>query len=210
MNVKMAKKHNNYFSMLGGLVSYSVKESKALHQALLNFSVRQLPETLEQLHELEHEADREKHRMIELLAAEFITPIDREDILNLAQTIDDVTDSVEDVLIRIYMFNIEELLPEALNFSTLIVECCEYLQKAIDEFPKYQKSKTLRDFLIKINQLEGEGDELYQNAMHHLYSSDHAPLYVMAWTEVLARFEKCCDACEDVADAIESAILSNS
>lgn len=36
------------------------------------------------------------------------------------------------------------------------------------------------------------------------------PIYLLTFTEIYRRLEKCCDSCEDVANDIESIILKNS
>ena len=63
-------------------------------------------------------ADGKKHDMLDKLAKEFIPPIEREDIVALSQQIDTMTDKVEDVLMRVYMSNVQEIEPDALERPT--------------------------------------------------------------------------------------------
>lgn len=204
------KKKNNYFAMLSELAKCSGRAALFLNEALRQFEVEKLSEQIDVLHKVEHEADEKQHDLVNRLTAEFITPIEREDILTLAHRIDDVTDDVEDILIHIYMFHIDAIIPQALAFSSLIVQCCEMMQKAVDEFSRYQKSTSLREYLIEINNLESEGDRLYTEAMRALYSDKSDPVKIMAWTRTFSCFEKCCDACESVSSVIESAVMNNS
>ena len=50
-----------------------------------------------------------------MLAKAFITPIEREDIILLSQNIDEMTDKIEDVLLRIYCNNVQTIRPDALK-----------------------------------------------------------------------------------------------
>lgn len=125
-------------------------------------------------------------------------------------TIDDVTDSIEDVLLRLYMFNIRTLRPEAQAFAQVIADCCAALKTMMEEFPNFRRSKTIHTQIVEINGLEEQGDKLYTDAMHTLYADASTPVDVMAWTALFDRLEKCCDKCEDVADVVERVILKNS
>lgn len=203
------KQQNNYFKMFVQMVEYSCSASRNLSKTLINYEAKKLPETMEYLHNIEHSADDKKHEMMVKLADEFITPIEREDIMSLAQTIDDVTDSIEDVLMRLYMFNILEIRPEALDFADVIIKCCECLKKTMEEFQNFHKSSTIHQFIVEVNHLEEEGDRIYKEAMRNLYVNSQDPVEIIAWSETFDRLEKCCDACEHVTDIVESVIMKN-
>ena len=172
------KKNHDYFSMLVDGVSYACAAAEMLNEYLQDFEPEKLSHHIEEMHKIEHAADIAKHEMLQKLLKEFITTIDREDILELADVIDDVTDSLEDVLL---------------------------------EFPNFRKSKKLKESIIEINRLEEEGDQLFTEAMHRLYADKQAdPVDVMAWTLLYDQLEHCCDRCEDVSEAVERVILTNS
>ena len=103
------KKENNYFDMFNHAVTYSCQAADMLKENFISFDPEQLPACMEALHHIEHTADLAKHDLMEKLLKEFITPIDREDIMELSSALDDVTDSLEDILLRLYMFRISSL-----------------------------------------------------------------------------------------------------
>ena len=203
-------KNNNYFEYFIELVDFCLAAAESLSSTLHNFDAKKLPETMKLLHEVEHNADVKKHEMIKKLSAEFITPIEREDIIQLSQEIDDVTDSIEDVLLKIYMFNITEIKEEALEFCKIIADCCQALKNVMQNFQNFKKSADLKKYLIEINRLEEVGDQLYTDAVRKLYTTCKDPIEIIAWTETFRRFEQCCDNCEDIADVVESVIMKNS
>lgn len=196
--------------MLIGGVSYACEAAKMLHSDMQDFDPDKLPQRIEEMHEVEHSADLAKHDMLEKLLKEFITSIDREDILELATVIDDVTDNLEEVLLRMYMYNIRTLREEALQFGEIIIKCCDEMKVMMEEFPNFRKSKTIKDSIIEINRLEEEGDRLFTKAMHALYAGSTDPVEIMAWMRLYDQLEHCCDACEEVADVVEMVILTNS
>ncbi len=207
----MARRNDyNYFDAFASLSKFSYDLAISLNETLKNFDPKSITKKVTEAHAIEHNADIAKHDIMNRLVKEFLPPIEREDITCLTQEIDDVTDSVEDVLIYIDMFNIQLIRPEILKFTGLIVQCCKAMDEALEEFKNFKSSKKLRDKIIEINRLEEDGDALYVDSMRNLYHTSKDPIELMCWTEVLHRLEKCCDNCEDVADILESIVMKNS
>lgn len=205
------KNKHDYFNMFVELVDFNCQAAINLHATLNQFDPSALKETMNYLHTIEHGADMKKHDLLRLLAAEFIPPIERDDIVALANEIDNVTDAIEDVLMRMYMFNLPAVREDALAFSTLIVKCCEGLKRAMEEFHNFKKSTLLHNYIIEVNQLEEEADNLYCESVHRLFSEKDLPsTEVFGWSETFDHLEKCCDACEHVCTVIEGVIMTNS
>ena len=203
------KKNNDYFEMLVDLIGYSCEAASLLDNTISNFRMSQIDSRIKDMHKIEHNADIKKHEMINKLSKEFITPIERGDIIELANEIDNVTDAIEDDLVRIYMFNISVMREEAVEFSKLIVKICNETSALIKEFRNFKKSSEIRKLIINISDLEEEGDRIYTRSIRGFYSSIMEPIKFITWKETFEYFEKCCDACEHVADGIESVIMRN-
>ncbi len=204
------QKENNYFEMFVEGVNFSCEAASMLHANLANYRPDELPKHLDAMHQIEHNADIAKHSLMGRLLKEFITPIDREDIIDLANAIDNVTDAIEDVLVRMYMFNVAKLRQDAEPFGKIIMDCCNELKVLMQEFENFRKSKTIKDKIIAINRLEEDGDKLYIQAVHDLHNTSQDNGERMVWTALFELLEKCCDQCEDVADVVERVILKNS
>lgn len=204
------KKGNDYFEMLSELVDYSCSAANLLYDTLLNFEVNKIENKIEEMHKIEHSADLKKHDMMDKLLKEFITPIERGDIAELAHEIDNVTDAIEDILARIYMFNITSMRKEALDFANVIIKNCNELKGLMKEFRNYKKSQEIQKLIVNINGLEEEGDKLYIMSIRNLYTTSKDPIELMTWTDTFKYFERCCDACETAANVVESVIMKNS
>jgi uncharacterized protein Yka (UPF0111/DUF47 family) len=150
-----------------------------------------------------------KHEMLKHLAHEFMTPIEREDIVSLSMELDEVVDKVEAVFQRIYMFNIESIRPQAIEFSQLVVKCCKSLVVVMEEFKNFKRSKCLKNFIIEVNSIESEGDVFYTNCMRSLFLEDADTRSLLIWTTIYDLLEDSLDACEDAADVIEGVIMKN-
>ena len=205
-----ARKNDPYFNDFVTLANFACQAAEYLQISLKDFLPSTLSDRRKAMHEIEHAADMVRHNLTGRLVKEFVAPIDREDITNLAAQLDDVIDKIEDVLIRIYMYNVKSIHPSAVNFADVIVKCCNAMQRAMTEFTNFQKSTSLRDIIIEVNTLEEEGDTLYIDSMHDMYTKGGDPIEIMVWSELFDRFEDCCDACEHVADLLELISMKNS
>jgi uncharacterized protein Yka (UPF0111/DUF47 family) len=204
-----SKRDAYYFNSFADCAAIAKDTAVMLKNILGSFDPQSLREKMNELHELEHKGDARKHELMAALVKEFITPLERDDIVNLTHSIDDVTDAIDDTLINIYTNNITSIRPDALKFADLLVTCCDTLHSLIVEFKNFKKSKLLQDYIIKINSLEEEGDKLYISALHELHTASTDALEVIAWREVYKGFEKVCDACEHVADIVELVAIEN-
>lgn len=204
------KKENNYFDIFVELIDYSCKSANILKETLSDFNPEAVPHVIRELHTIEHTADIAKHDMMEHLIRKFGSPMAIEDIVSLSQKIDDVTDSIEDVMMRIHMYHIKTIRPEAIKFIQIIIKCCEAVKEALIEFPNFRKSTTIHDKIIEINRLEEDGDNLYSKVVYDMYGNTTNPIELVTWTVIFDCLEKCCDACEEVANDIDIAIRKNS
>lgn len=207
----MAKKQDLfYFENFVSCAEDSCRAAKMLKETLEDFQEDLLREKLDRMHEIEHSGDAKKHEMLDRLAKEFIPPIEREDIVSLSQNIDNVTDKVEDVLLRVYMNNVHEIETDALKMADVVIQCCDAVRGLLVEFKDFRKSKKIKDMVIRINDLEEEADKLFMNSMRSLYAESDDPIRVIAWRDIYIYLERCADACEHVADVVESVIMKNS
>ena len=208
----MASKEKDYFGMFVKSVEFNCEIARQLCALTERFeSVTDMEQEVHQMHAIEHSADIHFHTIYEHLNKEFITPIEREDILMLAQAIDNVSDTIEDVGYALYYLNIKTLKPNFSEFVALIVKSCASLKIAMEEFKKFKKSKVLSEKILEVNHVEEDGDKLYYSLLHDLFANDNSDtLEIMKWREIYDKLEQCLDACENVADILEGIVLKNS
>jgi len=204
------KKQDRYFDMFIELCSYSYKASLFLREILLDFDSEKFQEYLEKMHAIEHDGDVARHKMMKALAREFITPIEREDIVSMGERIDTVTDKIEDVLQKMYMYDVKVVREDAIAMIDTIIQNIEVFNDALGEFHDFKKSKTIQEKLIEINRIEEEGDRLYIEGTRRIFTDpDITPLEAFGWSHIYHYMEDVNDACEDAADVIEGVVLRN-
>lgn len=204
-----AKNDAYYFNTFSECASLASEAAEVLHTVLTKFNSDEIDEIMWKLHDVEHQADEKKHDMLSALLKAFITPIERDDIIKLSQAIDDITDSIEDVVIQINMDQVKLIRPDSIEFSELLIRCCKRVEELLHEFRNFKKSKLIKDIIIEINRLEEEGDQLYISVMKNLHATSKDPIEIIAWRDIYKAFENVCDSCEDVANIVESIVIGN-
>ena len=169
-------------------------------------SFDRLDERAKQLKDIEHRADLVTHEIFERLNRTFITPLEREDIHQLASNLDDVLDAVEAIGARLFLFQVGRPPAEALRMATILTECAAQIEQAVDNL---KQMNNLISFTMEINRLENEADGISRQVTADLFSGKHDLLDVMRWKEIYGRLEGAADKCEDVANAIESIVVKS-
>ena len=209
-NKMKRRKDYDYFQFFTAIAEAANKASDFLADVVANFDVDKIPMQLEQMHKIENDADMMKHEMLKQLAHEFITPIEREDIVALAQQLDNVVDAIDDVMQRLYMYNVTAIRIEVVELSKQIVKATRGLKIVADEFRYFKKSKDIKAHCIEVNTVESDGDKMFADNMRKLYTNPNEDMrHIIVWSTVYEGLENCLDACEDAVDIVESVIMKN-
>ena len=203
------KKEYNYFTGFCEVGQLARESAAYLKNVVNTFSSEEIETYAAEMHRLEHQADAKRHELCNHLVHEFMPPIEREDISLLSQKLDNIVDTVEDVMRRLYMFHVTEMRREAADFARLVADSCDILHKLLSEFSDYKKSKALRSYIIEINTLENKGDTLHADSIRRLFTDKERPVNQLVWTKIFESFESCLDACEDVAELVDSILTKN-
>lgn len=156
--------------------------------------------------ELEHRGDEITHEIVKRLNTTFVTPIDREDIHQLATDLDDVLDLIEAAADNLILHNIEKPTPEALAQAETLVKIVESVSQALHHLRDF---KRLEPYWVDIHKLETEADRVYRRAIAQLFSGEHKAMDVLRWKEIYEDVEQATDACERVANRLEAIFLKH-
>jgi predicted phosphate transport protein (TIGR00153 family) len=198
-----------YFNNFLKATECCVEAAKFLDECFNNYDAEKLQENIIKMHEYEHKADEVHHEMSAALAKAFVTPLDREDIAQISANIDEVADTIEEVLQRLYVDEIKEIPEYFKTFSAKIVECCELLKRVLEELPTFKKPKKLKEMILNLGALEEECDKLYLEGTLKIRKENTDVLLVIALRDTLYKMERCADACEHVCDTIEMIVMKN-
>lgn len=205
----MAKGDRFYFENFIAHAELCCSAAAYLEKCLANYDCTKIEEMIRKMHSIEHEADGKRHEMAAALAKAFVTPLDREDLAQISHDIDDVADSIEEVMQRFYVDRIESVLPDAMEFAAHITESCKLMKATLEELANFKKPQKLHELIVQLNHQEEECDKLYLRATRNI--RDHADdvLSILFWREIFDKLEACADACEHVGDCIETIVMKN-
>lgn len=156
----------------------------------------------------ESKGDKHIHEIIVSINKTFITAIEREDVMELAIKLDDVLDGLENCAARLFLYDITTPDETMVRFGQLIEDSTKQILLAIQLLQKL-KLTSMKEHIIQINDLESQGDELLRNSIRQLFKTSTDPIHIMQFKEIYEVLEEVMDSCEDVADALETVIMSN-
>ena len=182
-----------------------------IHRAaeLLERMLRDYPENSELAREVlicEQHGDRITHDIVQRLNNTFVTPIDREDILALASSLDDIVDYIEEVADFLGLYKIEAPMVDAQKMADVLVQATQQIAEAM---PNLRGFKDLSRYTVEINRLENDGDRIQREALAALFIEGIDPMVVIRWKDIYERLEEAIDATEKVAYTLEGIVLKN-
>ena len=199
----------DYFDIMARQANCSLKAAELLERMLEDYQPEKLPEQRDEMHHIEHSADEIRHEAMKALSKDFITPIEQDDLLQLVQILDDVTDAIDEVAIDLYMYQIAKLPERTKELAALMIRCVRSLQAAIGEFRHFKRSQTLAGLLVEVNTMESRADSAYIEALRELFTSEKDPIRVLGVKAIYDSLESCCDLCEHAADVMENVAMNN-
>jgi uncharacterized protein len=176
---------------------------------LLDTAFREWPDGAELVREIkdrEHDGDRITHDLIRKLNSTFVTPIDREDILELASALDDIVDFIEEAADYLVLYKIEAPMEQAQRLTEVLVLAARQIAEAM---PKLRGFRNISEHTIEINRLENDGDRISRDAVAALFDNGIDPMIVIRWKDIYDRLEAAIDATERVANILEGIVIKN-
>ena len=201
-------KEDRFFGLLRSSVSNLYDVSKLLAELMEDYT--DVPKKVEEIKHLEEVGDHLIHEIMSNLHRTFITPLDREDIAQLGERLDDVVDSIEEAARNMVEYKIEQPTPAAKELAKIIVRASEVLQQAMSKL--HFRGSKLRGILpdaVEVNRLENEADQVHSRAMAQLFNDSISPIEVMKWRDIYEQLENATDFCEDAANVLEGIVLKN-
>ena len=206
---KKKGKSNPYFDSFPVLAHYSVECGEMILDFMRNFDPKKSDEIKTSVHEIEHQADNLKHSITEKLLKEFMTPIDREDIFELLRLIDDVTDAIEEISLKLYIYNYDELPPDTIPFLEITIECMKSMEKCLSMFPHYLEKEVFEPYVMEVVKLEEQGDEAYIRNMRALYLKEKDGFKRHKAEAMYSMLEDVSDRCREVCRFVQNIALKN-
>jgi len=203
----MVPKDKIFYPLLKQDVANLISISESLILLMQTENNEKRLEVIKTIKQQEKIGDNFTHQIFDELNKSFITPFDREDIHQLASTIDDVADSINKVAQRIKLYNPKRLMPSYLQMSQVIYDSVKQLNFLINELEFVKNPKVIKDACDIVSVLEHKSDDIYHESIQDLFNNEKDPIELIKNKEILEALEKTADKTEDVSDVIKTILV---
>ena len=162
-----------------------------------------------QLKDLEHKGDAITHEIIQRLHRTFVTPIDREDIALLANTLDDVMDFIEAAGRTAFLYRIAQPTERARELASIVAKVAYKFDQGMPSLRHRNQFQWILEQCVEINSLENEADDVHHAALAELFQDCTDACEIIKWREIYQHMEDATDRGEDVANALEGIVLKH-
>ena len=211
---KLLPREGNFFEMFNQHAEHIVEAARAFAKLVDNYG--DLPmrrKCNEDVDNAERAADRVTHDVNKAIHITFVTPIDREQIHSLINTMDDVADLIQDSAETMALYDVRHMTDEIVRLTDLSVKCCERVRDAVKLLAQIAVPSVAEAALKtceEIDQLESDADRVMRAAMSKLFREEPDVREVIKLKAIYELLETITDKCEDVANVIEGIVLENS
>ncbi|MEY9850099.1 DUF47 domain-containing protein [Streptacidiphilus sp. MAP5-3] len=206
MRIRLTPRETSFYDLFAASANNLVTGSKLLLE-LLGADVAARSEIADRMRAAEHAGDEATHTIFHQLNSSFITPFDREDIYNLASSLDDIMDYMEEAVDLVVLYEIDTL-PKGVE------QQIEVLARAADltaaAMPNLRTMDNMTEFWIEINRLENQADQIHRKLLAHLFGGQYEAIEVLKLKQIVDVLEEAADAFEHVANTVETIAVKES
>ena len=208
LSLPFLPKQDHFFFLLHQSTMNIQRAARKLEDLMKNFE--NVEAKVQEIKDLEEFGDQIIHDITHSLHQTFITPIDREDILDLAGRLDDVIDAIDEAAQYTLEYAIEKPTIYAEQLSTVIVNCSDSLEQAAAVLgARSSKLKDILPMAVEINRLENNADQIASKAMGDLFTNGSDVIDILKWRDIYNDLEEATDRAEDAANVLEGIVLKH-
>lgn len=196
-----------YFDLFEQAAANVVAAAEHVDAILCSFD--DMPAKAAQMDEIEHANDAVTHEIMASLHKTFVTPWDREDIVDLTQRLDDVVDALHQAVIAIHIYKVPRPTAAAQKLGSIIRQLAYEVQRAVALLRHQGKLHDVLPHAVEINRLENTADGVFRQAMAELFEEEISLADVIKWREIYDALEGATDRCEDIANVLEGVVLKH-
>ena len=206
---RLLPKEGRFFDLFNAHAAQVVRAARALKALMDNYETRDEQSRI--VDEAEHAADRITAETIRLLHTTFITPLDRDQIHQLVNAMDDICDLIQDTTETLTLYDVRTITPEAARLADIGLKCCERVKDVVELVGSEKRTfEAIMKTCDEIDRLESDADRVMRSAVSRLFRDEQDVREIIKMKAIYELLEAITDRCEDVANIIEGIVLENS
>ncbi|MYU48184.1 DUF47 family protein [Streptomyces sp. SID7803] len=208
MRFRLTPRETSFYDMFSASADNIVTGSKLLMELLGGADSASRVEIAERMRAAEHAGgDDATHAIFHQLNSSFITPFDREDIYNLASSLDDIMDFMEEAVDLVVLYQIDQLPKGVEQQVEVLARAAELTAEAM---PGLRTMDNLTEYWIEVNRLENQADQIHRKLLAHLFNGKYDAIEVLKLKQIVDVLEEAADAFEHVANTVETIAVKES
>jgi hypothetical protein len=207
MAFRFLPKEFDFFKLFNQQAQFAVTAATLFNEIVSRGQLTQ--EKVQQMRDIEHQADDVTHAVFDNLNKTFITPFDREDIHALASELDSVVDMIYTITNRMFIYRLTEGHPDLAQLADVIEKSARALAVAVENMEDMKNYHGALEACIEVNRLENVGDSMRDAVLGKLFDTMPDHIQLIKWKEIFQFAEDVLDICEDVAHVVETILVKN-
>ena len=198
-------KEESFFELFKNAAHNMIEGSRLLKDMMEHY--QSAADQAKRIKEVEHVGDGITHDIALRLNQTFITPIDREDIHELASALDDIVDVAEAIADKFVLYKVTRPTEMAIKLADVLYQASVAVGGGVDRLGMAHSD--MKECSVQVNSLENEADRVSRDAISALFEKETDPMAVIKWKEIYEAFEAGTDRCEDVANVLEGVVVKH-
>jgi len=206
VRLRLTPRDTTFFDLFAASAQHLVTGANLLGQ-MLGADRATRKEIGKAISDAEHEADNATHSIMRRLNQTFVTPFDRDDIYNLASSLDDCMDYMDEAADLIVLYKVDELPARVSDQVQVLQRAAELTAEAM---PRLRSMDSLSEYWVEVNRLENQADKSHRKLLAQMFDEISDPIELMKLKEIVEKLEDAADAFEKVANTVETIALKES
>jgi predicted phosphate transport protein (TIGR00153 family) len=205
---RLVPREGRFFDLFNAHAEQVVLAARELAALMQDFTA--LEAHSKAIDDAEHAADRITADTIRMLHKTFITPLDREQIYQLVNAMDDICDLIQDTSQSLSLYDVRAITPEAARLADIALKCCERVREVVALLDDAKAAEAVMKTCEEIDRLESDADRVMRAAISRLFREERDAREIVKMKAIYELLESITDRCEDVGNLAEGIFLENS
>ncbi len=204
MVFKLKPRNDLFFTYFDQLAD-AISEAANLLLQFIEKPGKDSSQNLEAINQVEERGDHILSEVMVQINSSFVTPFDREDILQLARGLNSIVDHTQGTMEKIVIYKAgrpKEIY--ILKLAQVLEKAAEEIKIAVSKLPDIRNlHQEVVEASEKIRNYEHEGDYLYRAGIALLFENTDNVVDIIKWKEIYEHLETTLDYCENVSNIIK-------
>lgn len=207
MSFRLKPRDDKFFKYFNDLADAICESSLILKNFVENRSDSAC--NLDKINEVEERGDLILSEVMKQINNSFITPFDREDILQLARELNNVVDHVQGTMEKMVIYKVGRPKEDyVLKLVYVLEEAAQEIKDAVSKLPDVRnRNSEIINACEKIRSFEHEGDYLYRAGIALLFENTQNVIDIIKWKEIYEHLETTLDYCENVSNVLKGVTI---